>query len=388
MFLDPARVRFSRFFDWYEGTDRTLFTSVAPTIINGLGLLKPQNISTRFNFFGALSRFYSTAIISDMPRLPMPQQRMLMRAAEHWSVTGEAVLVGGPGRERAVRPDLVFPVHDPYDVERVRRFVFVYPERRYQEGDWDAEPASAGRARVIDYDVATSEAFESIREWSAGTIADKPRGRPVDIGRVIWIRSTQSPYPAVESVVREITVRLNMLQLALNTTSVPLVQLDKDNVADGQLKGGAATAELLSQIVTTSPLGLTTSPPFGGEEGARYIERSGAGLAESIEYVRLLLGQLGVLSGVPDYVFGIQLGRPNDETERVLFAARSRINAFRSELIAAWEELGLDPLNFLGEPFITSRQQSDRLQGLVKDGIITVPEARSALGYGNTTAAQ
>lgn len=384
MFLDPARSLYSRYFDWYEGTDRTLFTAVQPTIINGLSLLKPQHISTRFNFFSALSRFYSAAVIADMPRLPLPQQRMLIRAAEHWSITGEAVLVGGPGRERAVRPDLVFPVHDPFDVETVRRFLFVYPERKTQEGDWTAEPQSAGRARVVDYDVETGEAFESIRVWSAGEIADTPRGRPVDIGRVAWIRTSHAPYKTVESVIREITIRLNMLQLALNTTSVPLIQLDKDQVADGQLKGGATTAELLSSIITTSPLGLTTAPPFGGEEGARYVERSGAGLAESIEYVRLLLGQLGVLSGVPDYVFGIQLGRPSDETERVLFAGRARINAFRNELSSAWEELGLEALDFPSEPFITISQQTSRVQGLVQDGIITVSEARSVLGYGNS----
>ena len=384
MFLDPARLLYSRHFDWYEGNDASLFTSIQPTIINGLGLLKPQNVSTRFNFFRALSQFYSTALMSDMPRLPMSQQRMLIRAAEHWSVTGEAVLVGGVGRERAVRPDLVFPVLDPYDVETVVRYLFVYPERKYQEGDWSQEPMSAGKARVIDYDVATGEAFESIRTWAPGVIGDSPKGKPVDIGRVVWIRSGHAPYRPVETVIREITIRLNMLQLALNTTSVPLIQLDKDVVADGQLRGGETTTEVLSNIVTRSPLGLTTAPPFGGEEGARYIERSGAGLAESIEYVRLLLGQLGVLSGVPDYVFGIQLGRPSDETERVLFAGRARINAFRNELSEAWEELGLAPLKFLSEPFITARQQAANLQGLVKDGIVTVPEARTALGYGNS----
>lgn len=384
MFLDPDRLLYSRYFDWFEGKDASLFTAVQPTIINGLGLLKPQNVSTRFNFFRALSQFYSTALMAEMPRLPMSQQRMLIRAAEHWSVTGEAVLVGGAGRERAVRPDLVFPVLDPYDVETVVRYLFVYPERRYQEGDWLQEPQSAGKARVIDYDVATGEAFESIRKWAPGVIGDTPRGKPVDIGKVVWIRCGSAPYAPVESVIREITIRLNMLQLALNTTSVPLIQLDKDVVADGQLRGGETTAEVLSNIVTRSPLGLTTAPPFGGEEGARYIERSGAGLAESIEYVRLLLGQLGVLSGVPDYVFGIQLGRPNDETERVLFAGRARINAFRNELSEAWEELGLPRLSFLSEPFVTARQQAASLQGLVQDGIVTVPEARAALGYGNS----
>ena len=383
MFLDPARVLYSRYFDWFDGNDQTLFSRVAPNIVNGLGLLKVQNVSTRFNFFAALARFYSTAVASDVPALPIEQQRTLIEASKHWSITGECVLVVNNGRVRAVRPDLVFPIHDPYDVQTVRKFLFVYPERRTQEGDWLNEPATAGKARVIEYDVETAEAFESIRQWSAGQVDDTPIGRPVNIGRVVWIKCGDPPFVAVETVVREITVRLNMLQLALNTTSVPLIQVDKDTLADGQLRGSEATAPVVSDIITQSALGLTTTPPFGGEEGARYVERSGAGLTESIEYVRLLLGQLGVLSGVPDYVFGIQLGRPSDQTERVLFAGRSRINAFRRELESAWMELGLGELNFLAEPFVTAQQRSESLRGLVTDGILTAAEAREALGYGN-----
>ena len=385
MFLDPARVLYSRYFDWYEGHDQSLFTVVPPTVVNGLGLLKTQNVSTRFNFFAALSRFYSTAIIGDIPRIPIEQERMLIDAAMHWSVTGEAVLVVNNGRGRVVRPDLMFPVHDPYDVQTVTKFLFVYPERRPQEGDWLNEPATAGRARVIEYDVETGTATQAIRKWSAGQVDDGPKGSPVNIGRVVWIRCSEPPYVAVQSVVREVTVRLNMLQLALNTTSVPIIQVDKDTLADGQLRGAEATSNLVSDIVTRSPLGLTATPPFGGEEGARYVERSGAGLSESIEYVRLLLGQLGVLSGVPDYVFGIQLGRPSDETERVLFAGRARINAFRRELEAAWADLGLAPLSFINEPFVTARQRAESIRGLVTDGIITVTEAREALGYGNAS---
>lgn len=128
--------------------------------------------------------------------------------------------------------------------------------------------------------------------------------------------------------------------LPYNTTSLPLIQLDKDSVADGELRGGNVNLAVVKELVT-SPLGMNLTPPFSGEEGARYIERTGTGLQESLDYVRLLLGQLGVLSGVPDYVFGVQLGRPNNETERVLFAGQARVNSFRRELETPWAEPAL-----------------------------------------------
>ncbi len=90
---------------------------------------------------------------------------------------------------------------------------------------------------------------------------------------------------AVETQVRETCLRLNMLQLALNTTSLPLI------VADSELRGRNVNLTVVKDLVT-SPLGMNLTPPFSGEEGARYIERSGTGLQELLDYVRLLLGQL------------------------------------------------------------------------------------------------
>ena len=46
-------------------------------------------------------------------------------------------------------------------------------------------------------------------------MADTPKGDPVDIGEMIWVKNGEPPYVAVESQVREICVRLNMLQFAL-----------------------------------------------------------------------------------------------------------------------------------------------------------------------------
>lgn len=379
MFLDPSRTLYSRYFDWYEGDIRSLFTVVAPTVVNGIGLLGMQNISTTFNYLAALSRFYSAAVMGDLPYASNRLRRLLSRISEHWSVTGEAFLIRQDGALRTVRPDFVWPISNPYDREQIDQYLFIFPERKTQENDWLNEPMSSLRARVIQHDPNTGETFESVRDYSPGVIADTPRGNPVSPITVQWIRSGEPPYVSVQSIVREICVRLNMLQLALNTTNLPLIQLDKDTLADGRLRGQTPSLKTVSDLAT-EPLGLTTSPPFSGEEGARYIERSGTGLTESIEYVRMLLGQLGVLSGVPDYVFGVQLGRPNNETERVLFAGQARVNAARVEIEMAFEAMG-EKVSFGADPFITRKERVTNVISQLTAGVISTAEARSILQF-------
>ena len=66
--LDPRRLRFSTYFDWYEGNLQSLF-QINGTTVNGIGLLGSDNISTQFNYFQALSRFFSAAALADIPKV-------------------------------------------------------------------------------------------------------------------------------------------------------------------------------------------------------------------------------------------------------------------------------------------------------------------------------
>ena len=191
------------------------------------------------------------------------------------------------------------------------------------------------------------------------------------------MRCTGSIYPQIESLVREVIVRLNVLQLALNSTSLPIIEVDKTTIADGKLDS-MINNNALQELIAT-PLGLTIPPPFEGEQSTRYIERTGNGLRESLEYVRLVLGQLGVLSGVPDYVFGINVGRPRDETERVLFAGQARVNSFKKELQEALKLFNVNLL-FNTEAFISRRDRIDLVNIQYTNGLITLAEARESLG--------
>ena len=381
MLLDPNRLRYSVYFDYYENHLDELFR-VPQDMINGLALVGNQVQKTEFNYFNAVSRFYSNAVLAELPELDAELVRLIGQLTEHWSIAGEAFLVGRPGDYRAVRPDYVFPISDEFDRDKINKYFFIYPRRETELHQFRNFNIGAKDALVIEYDVETGDAYQSIRKYGGQRIADEPRGEKVDIGTVAWMRCSGSIYPNIETLVREVIVRLNVLQLALNSTSMPIVEIDKGNIANGILQNEVSNEEI--QGLISRPLGLTLPPPFEGEQSASYIERSGNGLTESLEYVRLVLGQLGVISGVPDYVFGINLGRPRDETERVLFAGQARVNSFKKELQEALRQFNI-ALTFNAEAFISRRERVDLVINQFTNGIITLAEARDYLGLDSTT---
>ena len=381
MLLDPQRLKLSRHFDWHDGKLNTLF-QVPGNAVNGIGLLGAENIGTQFNYFQALSRFYSSAVESDLPKVSNPRlERLIAQLATHWSVANECCITGFSGASgdalRAVRPDYVHPVYDEYDNERLERVLFIYPRRRRDENNFSNETIGTDSALVVEHIFETGESFRAIRQYTGGFVADSPRGEAVDIGQVQYIKTGPPVYQTIESLVREICVRLNMLQLALNTTSLPLVQINKDQLNDGKLSKKTLSFEDVKQAAT-GPLGLTVVPPFSGEAGAEYIERQGRGLEESMEYVRMLLKQLGILAGVPDYIFGIDLAKPNAETERVLFSAQAKVSSFRRLLNEALLTFGVEQ-EFSPHPFITQSERSKIVLEQLAAGVLTIPEARNLL---------
>lgn len=381
MLLDPSRTELARHFDWYDGKLDTLFNQVNPTSVNGLGLIGVENISTRFNYFQALSKFFSSAVEADLPSLASPRlERVVAQAAMHWSVASECCLVGFPNSNdlSVVRPDYVYPKYSRFNNDIIESFLFVYPDRQV-DNQFTNEVFGTDKALVIDYNVETGEAFQTLRNYTIGNLEDVPQGsgEPIDIGLVRYIKTGPPVYPTVETLVREICVRLNMLQLALNTTSIPIIQINKDSINDGEFTGKQLTLEDIKRTATGA-LGVNIPPPFSGESEASYVERAGRGLEESMDYVRMLLSQISILSSVPDYVFGINLAKPNAETERVLFSAASKVNAFRRQLDEALSEYGVN-VDFTDSPFTTASERSKVIMDQLSAGIITVDEARSKL---------
>ena len=376
MLLDKRRQQFADFFDWNDGVLDSLFNEVSPNNVNGLSIVPFSKMSTQFDYFGAVTRFFSDAMLSDMPVIPQPYAALMENLTEHWAVTGEAILVGGNGQYRAIRPDYVYPVFDNFDRDKINKFLFVFPKNEYH--DFKNRLGYAKEARVIEYDVATGRATVAVRVLRGDDLADTPVGESIDIGRVFWIKTNDGVYYKIRGIVREVIVRLNILQRFLNSVSNSLLQIDKDAISGGIFERGISQSVINEEM--DKGLGLTVDPPFVGESEPKYIERLGTGLTESMEYLRMLLGQLGVISGVPDYVFGVQLGRPANETERVLFAGQSKVNRFRRNLELVFNEIG-QPVKLGAEPFVTYKQKVETLVEEYKNGLITREEYRSMRGY-------
>ena len=378
MFLDPTRAEIAKHFDYYEGKLDSLFNRLTPSAVNGLGIIGAENINTRFNYFQSLSNFFSTAVEGDLPSVASPEvSRLINQAAEHWSVANEICLVGTPGAVSLVRPDYVYPLYSRYNKDVIERILFIYPERDQAVPNFDNELLGTNKALVVEYNVATGEAFQSIRGYSVGNVDDEPRGEQIDIGIVRYIKTGPLIYPKVESIIREICVRLNMLQLALNTTALPILQIKKDEINDGQLTGTDITLNDIKRLAT-GPLGVNVPPPFSGESEASYVERAGRGLDESLDYVKMLISQLSVLSSVPEHVFGLNMGQPNAITDRVLFSASAKVNQFRRLLDEALREYNIE-VEFTDTPFSTPTDRSKIVMEQLAAGIISVEEARSKL---------
>ena len=380
MYLDTRRLKYAEYFDWFESRLDTLFTGVQPSAVNGLDKVTASEITTRFNYFATVSRFFMDAMLGDIPNISARGLELLQALTEHWAVTGESCLVRTAGRWAAVRPDYVHPVYNRFDKDIVERFLLVYPERKSNMlyPDFGNTTLYADTARVIDYDVQTGRALQSIRQYRHGWIADVPMGEPVPVGPVLWIDTGDGVYDDIDGMVREITVRLNILQATLNSTAFSLLQIDKDAISDGIFLTGVNPDKVRAAAGTG--LGMTVTPPFIGEEGARYVERTGVGLDESLDYLKLLLGQLSVITGVPEYIFGVMPSNPN-ETERVLFAGQAKVQRFRRDIESAFRTARI-PVIFPNEPFVTRSERQASIINQYEKGIITLFEARAALRWG------
>ena len=328
--LDKDRIEYRDYFQWFKGDLATLW-NVPATLINGLKFLDvPNDVLTEFNYFKAASKYYISAVTDNVPEALDSIYPLFRRMVEHWAVTGEYCLVIENGVINTIRPDYVFPIRKPDNYDIIQGYYFIFPLSI--NGEF--------KARVIHYDIATGIALENTRDLVGDNLEDKRGGTPVNIQGVIWEKE-DGFYKDIKGLVRELNVRYALLQLALNSTAIPLLQVATEGMGGGLVGADGITPTRIAGI-GKSGLGLVVPPPFTGEEGARYIERAGTGLEESLAYVRMILGSLSVLSGVPEYVHGISLSQSTAEVERVMFMGESRIESVQRAMTNTFRQLGLE----------------------------------------------
>ncbi len=366
--LDERRRRFAAYYRYREGNLQGL-QNVSATDVNGLTYIPSSEVVNTFNYFAAASRFYSDAMLSDMETNEVFYDA-LYRGIKDWTITGESVFILVDGRLISIQPQYFFPVATSVDDSQFERFLFIFPMV-------NEHGIETGKARVIDVG-ADGSATTSIRDYAGGVVGDAVSPQAINIGGMSWVRTDDGNYGEMEALVREINMRMSMIQAGMNANTFPLLQVDIDAVADGAFMAGDTQRSRIAR----RGLGLTVPPPFSGEEGARYVERVAPLIAESIEYLRLLLGQLSIVSGVPDYIYGVNLGQPASETERILFAGQAKIKRYRNVLVDGLARLGVG-VSFPTEPFSTHKQRVETLLMLLDRGVINSIEVRRVIGLVN-----
>ena len=369
--LDSNRLRYGNYFSYFRGDMNALY-GITPSQVNGLSYINGNEITSDFNYFAAVSHFFIDAMLGDIPETARILYRVFEELVTHWAVTGEyCIVITGTGI-RIVRPDNIFPLPAGSPVSQVTDYLLVFPQI-------DPNGQMNGKATVFQFNVETGRATTNIRDYTPGMVGDvgtEPQN--VDIFDVIWVDTGDGSYPFISGIVRELNVRSAMLSSSINSTSYPLLQANADSISGVKSNKDITISHI--NVLAKSGLGILLEPGFTGENEPKYIERSGAGLTESLEFIRLLLGQLSVLSGVPDYVYGVSLNQNPSEIERILFAGQSKISRLRRSLEASFARLGLI-LTFTTEPFSTRKSRLDGVRTLFTDGIITQEEARVALGW-------
>ena len=328
--LDKDRLEYRRYFDWYQGDLQSLY-NVPPTLTNGLSFLSvPNDLLSQLNYFGAASKFYVNGVLDNVPTELDSVFELFERMVTHWSVTGEYCLVVENGVLNTIRPDYVFPIRKPDNYDVIQGYYFIFPIPNTQ------------RARVIHYDIVSGEARQNERDLFAGQLGDNEGGVPVNIQLVIW-EQVGGFYKDITGLVRELNIRIALLQLALNSTAIPLLQIATEGMGGGLLGADGITPARVAGL-GKSGIGLVVPPPFTGEEGGRYIERAGTGLQESVVHLRTILGALSMLSGVPEYVWGVNLSNQESrsQVERVMFMGLARINRVKRALQNTFGQLGVN----------------------------------------------
>lgn len=391
-----------KWYDWYLGNYKDLFTG-ARNIQNALGFLNPNQNGTLFNYFRASSGFYQHALLGESPSITSRDTRKndwiqtnyadiikaLQQGVKWWSIKARCVFFVSRGQLRAVDPSNYFPVVSPWDTDFVVGHIFAYP---YYSGKRETNNSFyiPDTIRFVKYsEMENVNRIETYR-LEGTSVGQLLSTQDANIDGVYSIDTDDGYYGNISTIVREIMVRQAAIQSTLNTTVFPILQLDVTDIGDKEFEDKPLSPERLN-LLNTRGLGVLIQPPTRDEGDNKYIERSGTGLAEAFEYYRILFSQLSIISGVPPLVFGVDLGRSasQDERERLLFSAQSRVSTMRRavedgviSLINYMTSIPGDvEVNWVNEPFASINSRQNQVINQYVSQLISLQEARAALGY-------
>ena len=401
--------------DWYYGRYNRL-ASTNPSVENGRKLLEPDGMIA-LPLFQLTSDFMASAALGDMPVYASQNEaagnwleanmgfvlKAIRRAGFYWSIGDVCVLAAQPGQVEAVDPVYYFRVGTPDLPDRLVGHILAvtYYEKTREEQLLPHLQLAPNRLRVVK--LADGVAMESIYEYAPHTVGPLLVGpRPSPITAICAVGGWDSWYrtvaPTAATLLTQFSIQAQQLNRYANRPQiVPAEALDfiRGQVpggTDGQINAGTATAimQRFRQLVY---------PVVGVTEETRLdVQMDNEDFDGRLAFLEKCYENFFLATGLPPRSFGIGVSRYESGVaiEKSADSASARVQGFRQELADCLPTLvramgcpaGEISFNWATPPFQSREAHSTEIKDLFSLGLISIDEARRALGYTDSEEAR
>ena len=399
-----------RWYRWYACD----YSELLPprTVNNGLSLIDDDDL-IKEPLFKTASDFISNSFMSDMPTPEVLDpdgegaawlkanarmlDRQLLRAVKYWSIIGQGVLTGEPGRIRAHDPTVYYRVGEPDDDDATVGHILAYPwrEKTFEELQQPTNILPDNRITITKVDaegVATVQTFY----YSEARIIGEPYNAVAEspITAVCTFGLNDGWYEDAKSVAARIIISISLINMDINRWRNAPVYVPASIAND--IKNSIAVQSGSTRLGTDVSLSEVTEyvktrvrPVIAiNEKDALAIGE--AQMAPDLSHAFMEIDRFeetfGKIANLTPDAFGYRA--PNTSgvaMERAEDAAAARIQRGRNDVVECLPRLikaaGFPAdedvsFNWTGNPFQNKSAQLDDLLRLHGAGIVEAPYVR------------
>lgn len=389
-----------RYLEWYDSKYNSLLP--APTIANGRKLYTLGH-DLGLPLFKLASDFIADAVLNDLPTTTgsdefvaeyMPMiDKALRRGTRYWSILDRGVWTAEPGMMRAVNPQFYYRVGEPEQKDALVGHIIAYPyrERTASEQLLPAANLIANRIRVTK--IVQGRAIVQTFMYTENSVVGQPVTGPEvsPITEVCTAGEGDSWYGGVKDLASQIIIEytnsLQDINRFRNRTRFMPVSVANEIRNSLTMAGRQAT---LTQITNLWEDLIRPVVGLVEDDMKPESQRDVLDLSATFESFRSQLDLFFMASGVPPSSFGIGIGRGESGVarEKAEDAAAARARAYRRDLMECLPRMAramgsTEELSFqwITSPFEKASEKLEEIMTLLAAGIISVEEARSALGW-------
>ena len=398
-----------RWEEWYEGRYRTLYKNV-PSISNGRKLLDTQDDLIEFSLFKIASDFYKSAVLAEEPASSASSAtgttwlevnkglilRALRRMAKYWSIHDYGVLLSEPGFIRTFDPTGYFRVGEVDQRDALVGHILVQLWRERDLEELNVHTTDSVPNRITVWKVSNGESTHQIFHYDGNIIGEPVTGLvPSPINGVCVAGSGDSWYPDVQHLAGRIMTNLSLIDDDQNRYRnqpryMPAgVRASLDEAI--RVAGGTPTPAKITEVINSLVRPIVTLDTLNEDVPNTFLDGDLQQDA-AFEQLRTLLDLFFIGSGLPPSSYGIGVGRGESgyAREKAQDAATARARAFRQDLAECLPQMALGmgapngtvyTFNWSSPPFETRSATQQEILQLRAAGIISLEEAREALGW-------